>query len=176
MPRGVDELDEVRVVVEAAVEVAVQLVTADVVQRLLLGAVLVDLPGEEVIDACGPRGWCRPADRVRLLRGSGKTSSRLFSRAGVRVFVGVVERAVGVAWPASASACWSRCRWSQRVKITRPKLSTIGVKAPDGEWFSRSRSPVARIEAPEPGRRRRFLVLVELRVEVRARRRAGGRR
>ena len=45
-----DVVGQVRVGDEAAVGVAAaELVAADVVQRLLAGAVLLDLPGEEVV-------------------------------------------------------------------------------------------------------------------------------
>src|SRR6185312_12995991 len=46
-----DELLDPVVVVPVAVEVVVQLVAADVIERLVLGAVRVDLPGEKVVEA-----------------------------------------------------------------------------------------------------------------------------
>src|SRR6185295_12699006 len=48
---GAAALDQVGIVEEALRAVARQLVAADVVQRLLLGAVLVDLPREELVES-----------------------------------------------------------------------------------------------------------------------------
>ena len=91
-------------VVHAPVEVAVQLVAADMIQRLLGRAVFVDLPREEVVDAVSLQVRAGQRRSVRLLRGSGKDLDALIEPRGVRRFVGVVERAVRCLQPSR------RCR------------------------------------------------------------------
>ena len=92
------EFQQPRVVVEAAVEVAAQLVPADVVQRLLARAVVVDLPRKELVERVGLDG---AGGDARL--GEDLGAAVQGRRAGG--FAGVVEGAVGVAAAASASAC-----------------------------------------------------------------------
>ena len=79
------------------------------------------------------------------MRGSGNTSLR--SSVGSDPAPSPLK--LNVVLPAS-SFCWSRCRWSQRVNSTRPKLSRIGVNEPEGECCSSVSSPLSASSRQSP--------------------------
>ncbi len=88
-----DELVEIAVVVEGPVEVGMQLVAADVVQRLEAGPVRIHHPGEEVVEAVPFLMRLQQVDAAgaglrELLVPGGE-------RDGVGTFARPVERAVG---------------------------------------------------------------------------------
>ncbi len=90
--RGIEEeLDEIRIRVERAVEVVLQLVPPDVVQRLLAGAVLKQLPRPEQIERERLHaGHVRRRDVARF----GKHFAAVGGRYRIRAFAAVIECSV----------------------------------------------------------------------------------
>src|SRR6185312_5955625 len=92
-----DELLDPVVVVPVAVEVVVQLVAADVIERLVLGAVRVDLPGEKVVEAVPLERRARQqvlTVGARLREDLGPAVQARGARAFVRVVEGAVAGAL----------------------------------------------------------------------------------
>ena len=152
-----------------------QLVPADVIERLFLGAVFVDLPREEVIDARGLRGCVSRQQIAPAAARLGKDLRRgSWRRAAFASSLGIVERAVGVL-----------ARVGVRLLIALqviPAREDHAAEAVDDRREHAGRRVIEeeqlagrRIEAPQAGRRRRRLVFVELRIEVPLRRCAADR-
>ncbi len=145
------------------VEVAHELVAADVVDRLLHGAVLVDLPREELVEEVVVVARRRLVQREplrKVLRGAPR-------RPVVRALRHVVERAVRPAVPI-------RVRLLVLLQVIPPHVDDAPVerdlRREDAGGDVREQPEIAshhrRIEAPQPRVRLHRLVLVELRIEA----------
>ncbi len=149
----------------AAVEVLVQLVPAEVVEGLELAAVLVDLPGEEVVEAvpferrAGEEVLAHPA---RL--GEDLLAPRQPRRA--RALVGVVEGAVVVAFEGVGVGLLVALQVVPAGVDDPPEAVDERPEGAGGRVVEEPQVAARRIEAPEAGVGRHLLVLVELRVEV----------
>ena len=85
------EFDEVRVGVERPIEIVLQLVTTDMVDRLLAGTVLEQLPGSEQIER---ERLAAGRIRRRDVSWLGKHFGAIERRHRIRILARVVERAV----------------------------------------------------------------------------------
>jgi hypothetical protein len=170
------ELAQRVVVIEAAVEIAVQLVAADVIERLFRGPVLVHLPRKEMIE--GEPLQVRPRQQVLAVAARlGEDLRTLRHPRRVLALVGVVERPVDV-------GLVQHVRVGLLIALqVVPAREDHAAEAVDGRGEHAGRRVIEQaqrardlVETPQPRDRRRLLVLVELRIEMaRAVARAVGR-
>ena len=85
----------------------------EMIHGLFVRPVLIDRPREEVVE--GMPFEVRPGEQVRITLAARlgiDLGPHVETLPGVCRFVVVIERTVLECPVASASACWSRCRWS----------------------------------------------------------------